>query len=804
MAFSSVARLATRQFARSPGFTATAVLTLALGIGLATAVFTIADALLLQPLPVADQSRLITASGALANGSSNDWPLTLSQTREFSRETRTLRGIGYYAYEGSWPVTVRTGDQLTRFRRALVSGNFFDVLGVRATLGRGLEPADNVVGAAPVVVLSDRAWRSLFGADPNVLGRSLSLVEFGTTAAIVGVMPSGLEYPKGTDFWAAFVPARLTSENDTTAYTALDLLGRLAPGATASAAAHELGGYLERNVTSRQLRGVAHPFADVVLGNTRPAVLIFAAAAALLLLITCLDVANLLVVRGLARVREIAVRGALGASRIQVITELMLENTTLALVGGALGVVFAIGCVNAFRAFAPSSVPLIERVQLSWMTLAAALAITILSTLLFGLAPAFVASRSDVQEVLRSGTRQSASRRSRFAREALVAGQVALATLLLSAAALIGRSFVKLRGVDLRFDASKIIIAELAIRYDEYDDIVKQTRLVRTLIPALRATHGVDGVSPVVAMPFSGTGGWTGSARRVGQSVAEGASNPVFNMDVVTPDYFQTMGLRVRRGRALSNDDRMGAERAVVVSETLARLYWPNENPLGQRLIMTGTAPFTVVGVVDDIRYRDLRQAPASVYFALAQSDFPFAPTTFVIRTSASDATVVPALRRAIADVAPGVELASAAPFQQFMKTPLAEPRLNAFLLGVFATSAALLAAIGLGGVVATTVRQRRRELAIRIALGATSRNVQIMILKQALAVVVCGVAAGIGATIATTRALESLLYDVSPTDPGVLIGVAALLVVVAGSAALLPVLRSRKIGAAVALQSDT
>ena len=390
-------RHGTRQFSNSPGFALAATLTLALGIGLATAVFTITDALLLRPLPVADQTRLVTMSASMPDRLVDDWPLILRQAREFSQRTRTLRSTGYYAYEGAWPVAIRNGDQLTRLRRALVSGNFFDVLGARAILGRTLQPADNVFGAAPVVVLSHRAWRSAFGADPLVVGRSLSLVEFATSAKIVGVMPPGLEYPKGADFWAPFVPARLKSENDTSAYVAVDLVGRLALGATPAAAAAELKDYFDQSSESRELRAVSRPFTDVVLGNTKMAVLIFAAAATLLLLITCLDVANLLLVRGLARVREMAVRGALGASRAQIITQLMTENATLAVAGGALGVLLAMACVGAFRAFAPENVPLLDMVHVNGVALAGAIAITTLATLAFGLAPAFVTSGTEVQ-----------------------------------------------------------------------------------------------------------------------------------------------------------------------------------------------------------------------------------------------------------------------------------------------------------------------------------------------------------------------------------------------------------------------
>ena len=263
------------------------------------------------------------------------------------------------------------------------------------------------------------------------------------------------------------------------------------------------------------------------------------------------------------------------------------------------------------------------------------------------------------------------------------------------------------------------------------------------------------------------------------------------------------MGLRVVRGRALTEEDRKGTQPVVVVSQSMARLYWPNQDPIGQRLILTNAESFTVVGVVDDTRYRDLRVAQPSVYHALAQSDFPFAPTTFVIRTSSGEAAIVPALRRAIAQAASGVELATAAPFEHYMEGPLAQPRLNAFLLSVFAVSAALLAAIGLGGVVATTVRQRTQELGVRMALGATSGEIQWMILRQALAVAGAGVAIGIVAAIATNRALGALLYDVSPADGVVLLSVAVFLTVVAGVAALLPARRSGKIDPVVALRAE-
>jgi predicted permease len=311
-------------------------------------------------------------------------------------------------------------------------------------------------------------------------------------------------------------------------------------------------------------------------------------------------------------------------------------------------------------------------------------------------------------------------------------------------------------------------------------------------------------VSPVVAIPFSGTGGWTGSARREGQTKAEAAKNPMLNIDVVTPDYFPTMGLHVIRGRGFTEQDRHGAELVVVVSQSMARLYWPNADPIGKRLFITSDhEPFTVVGVVDDTRYRDLRVAQPSVYHALAQSTFPFAPSTLVIRTSVAEPAIVPALRRVIKETAPGVELATAYRFEHYMEGPLAQPRLSAFLLGVFATSAALLAAIGLGGVVATAVQQRTHEIGVRMALGATGSDVQKMLITQALLVGEIGIGIGVAIGVAAGRALDSLLFEVSPLDLRLILAVAVFLTAIASVAALVPARRSRKIDPMAALRAE-
>ena len=799
-------RVGLRALRHAPGFAATAILTLALGVGLATAVFTVADALLLRRLPVPEQDRLVVLSGRSPDGRMEHAPVGLADARELARRTTALRRVAFTGYEGATAEPVRDGGELSRLRRALVSGDFFAVLGVEPLLGRALRADDDVRGAAPVVVLSHRAWRERYGADPRVLGRRLEMHEDGTVYTVVGVMPLGIDYPRGTDFWAATIPA-VSEKNEQ--YLALSPLGRLAHGATAAMARDEMTGLFGREGAApwlRDLHGVARPLPELVLGDTRLPVLVFATAAALLLLVTCINVANLLLVRGLGRTREVAVRAALGAGRGQVVAQLLVEHALLAVAGGALGVLVAAAAVRGFVALAPEGLPRLDEVSLDVTALLASVAITGVAMLLFALAPAVAASRVEIADVLRSGTRQSAGRRSRRASELLVVGQVALALVVLSAAGLLARSFVALQRTELAFDAERLLVAELALRADAYDTPAKQRAMLERLVPEVGALPGVRAVTPVVAVPFSGTHGWDGKLAAEGQSPEEAAANPMLNMEVVAPRWFGTFGVRVLRGRAIGEEDRAGAPSVVVISESTARLLWRGADPVGRRMTMGppgGEQTFTVVGIVPDTRYRDLREPRASVYFPLAQSFFPFMPTTLVLRASGPAGDVVPALRRTLAESAPGVALASAAPFERFMEAPLAQPRLNALLLAVFAGAAVALAAVGLFGVVATMVRQRTRELGVRMALGASAADVRRLVLRRGMALAAAGIALGLAGALAANRMLESLLFGVTPTDVPTLAVVALALLGVAALASLLPARTGARIEPVVALRAE-
>jgi putative ABC transport system permease protein len=556
---------------------------------------------------------------------------------------------------------------------------------------------------------------------------------------------------------------------------------------------------------TRELVGVSRPFPVAALGDARPAVLTFAAAAGLLLLITCINVANLLLVRGLARVREIAVRSALGAGRGRIVAQLLGESALLALIGAVVGTALAMVAIRGFVAVAPSGIPRLDEIQLDGRVFGGAAGITALVTLLFAVVPAFVTSRVELQNALRSGMRQSGqSRRFRLGTELLVAGQVALALVVVSAAGLVTRSLIELERVDVAFQASGLTFAELSLPLDLVNDKRKQIALLDQLVPRVKAIPGVRATTPVLASPYSGNT-FDGKPAAEGQTPEDAAQNPILAMDVVTPDYFSTLGIPVLRGRAFTAADREGAPTSVILSESAAAHYWPNADPIGKRLGFAPGAPpaFTVVGVVPDTRYRELREARPTIYFALAQSSFPVAPMTLAIRTERAGRDIAGPVRAAVHEVNPSVALASVTPFEELADEPRLQPRLNALLLSAFALAALVLAAVGLYAVMATMVRQRTRELGVRMALGATGAQVLWFVLRRGLVLASLGAVAGLAGAIVANRTLEAMLFEVSPVDAITLASVALGLLVVAGLASFLPARAGARVDPVVALRAE-
>jgi len=793
-----------RGLRRSPGFAITAVSALGLGIGLATAVLTAANTLLVRRLPVAEQDRVVMLSGESRDRRVQNWPLSYADASEFAKRTRSLSRVASFVFPGALSVPVDVGGTMDRYGWALVSGDFFDLLGATPMLGRALRREDDVPGAPHVLLLSYHAWQDRFGGTPDIIGRTVLVPAYDMTFRIVGVMRQGLDFPRGVDAWSA---ERATVPGGDMANVQMDLVGRLAPTATAASAGDELSAFFAQSSGSKRLLlGEASPLSELSIGDVRAAIVAFAAAVGLLLLITCIDVANLLLVRGVGRAKEIAVRSALGASRARLVMHLLGESSLLAIGGGILGALVAAGALRVFVALAPPGFPRIDELHIDGAALALSALVTIGAMLLFAIAPAFLTTGVDAVEVLHSGHRHGDSRRVRRIADVLVTGQIVLSVVVLSAAALVARSLINLERADLALDSSRVLIAELSIRYREpaYDTVPKQLAAIERLVPAIAASPGVRAVSPVVAPPFSVVA-WDGVPRREGQTVVDAKGNPVLNMELVAPSYFATFGIPILRGRAFTADDRPGATRVVMLSESAARSYWPGQNPIGRRLAL-GTAAdsfSTVVGIVPDTRYRDLRVARPTIYFALAQSAFPFVPTSLAISTTGDPTSIIQSLRRALRETTPGISIVRAAPFDSYTTGPLAQPRLDATLLLVFAGAALFLSAIGLFGVLATSVRQRTREIGVRLALGASPSGVASLVLRRALVIGGIGVVAGLTAVVWTNHWIASLLFGVSPTDTLTLAVVAAFVLAVAVLASLVPARLSASVDPIVALRAE-
>ena len=798
-------RLAARTLMRSRGWLAGVVLTLGLGIGLATAVFTIAQTLLIRPLPIRAQDRVVVLWGITRDGRTDHFPLLYRDALEFARRTQTLERVEFFAYGGAQPVPIRLDAGIVQLRRSLVPGGYFDLLGTRPLIGRALRPDDDARGAAPVVVLSYNAWQRFFGGTRDVIGRRLILHYDDTPYTVVGVMPLGLDYPQGVDFWSPVVP-NSGPLGDQPIYAELNAIARLRQGTSIADAQAELTRFFGTISAAKWgVRGIALSFSKDIVGDLGPAVLAFGVAAALLLLITCTNVANLLLVRGVVRIREIAVRIALGASRNRVIGQLLVESAMLAILGGVVGALFAAGAVRGFIALAPANTPRLAEIRVTWQVITTAIAITTMATLFFAIAPALISSRVHLHDTLRAGTRQSGgSPRLHIGTQALVVGQMTLALVVLSAAGLLARSLVALERVTVAFDPSRLAVAELALPRDYMGDGPKQTALLEQLVARLEALPGVRSVAPVLTPPLAPAGGIFGRIPAEGQSALDVARNPALTFELATPSYFATLGVHLVRGRLFTDDDRKGSPPVAILSESAARGYWPGADPIGKRLVRDKDDLVTVVGIVEDTHYRDLRNPRPSVYFPLRQSIFSsVVPTTLVIATDARAASIVPTLRRSVTEVAPGVALASAVPFETFVAGTLAQPRLDALLLALFAAAALALAAVGLFGVMATSVRHRARELAVRVALGATPADLRRAVLRQALSLAIIGVILGVLASLAAMRALESLLFGVTATDAPTLGAVSALLLLVALAAALLPARRAQHVDPMLALSAE-
>jgi len=798
-------RITLRGLGRTPAFTAAALAILGLGIGTAVAVFTVFRAVLYQRIPVTDPGRVVQIS--TYRDPAVEFGLVKSDLKVVMQQSRTLRSVGGYAHWGTSQGPLVDGDRTLTLGRVVVSGGFFDVLDARPAAGRLLKPGDDVIGAAPVLVISYQNWQRWFGGDPKVVGRHLYEPYSQLTYTVVGVAPPGLDFPNGAGYWLPWP----SPDTGNTGFSTI-AIARLAPHATPSAAASEFVSIVKRTPLAgwrTAENGIVGakvvPFTQAMLGDARPALIALTAAVVLLLVIACVNVGGLLLLRAGTRARELAIRRALGATYGDVTRQLLLESALLAAGGGGLGLLFAVSLIRLLIVAAPSRLPRLDVIGMSGAPVYAAIGVTMLAVLLFGVVPSLLAARTDVATTLRLDARSgldSAARR-RF-RHVLVAAQTTLALVMLAGGALLARSLARLESIDLGYAADHLTHLATSWPSKKYDSVYKYYPVGEDILRRWRAIPGVVALTPELIPPLVGENVFLARVDKEGQSPSEYVSNPFFPELSGDKDYFRTLGAPILRGRAFTDADRENAPLVAIVSEMAAKRLWPGEDPIGKRihyLSRDSTAWRTVVGVVGDARIRALRTTAPIIYVPWRQMDFW--QFSFAMRTRGDISGVLPAMRQAVAAVDPQMKLWYVHPMDELLDAPLAQPRMSALLMSVFAVAALLLAAIGLYGLMASIVRERTRELGIRMALGAEPERLRRDVLLHALKVSGIGAAVGVVAAFGTSRMLSAILFEVSPADPVALAAACGVLLVVVLIAAYAPARRATQIDPANALRAD-
>jgi len=804
-----------RQLARAPGFATIAILTLALGIGANTAIFSLVKAVLIRPLPYGDPERLTMLWGKMVKGATT-W-LSAPEVRDYAAETRTFASVAVYS---SSAVNL-TGDQEPeRIVAAEVSPNMFVTLGVPALVGQAFASSANATEIADQVVLSYSLWQRRFGGSRDIVGRRI-LVN-GAQITVIGVMPEGFKLP--LDF-SEDRPSELWQPLDLTApqwggWGNHSLIGvaRLREGVSpelATASMRRLedqwirdgvgGGWNDRDITRR----AAVPIKDLLLGDVRYALWVLLGAVGVILLIACANVANLMLAKSDERHREIAIRTAIGASRARIVQQLLTESVQLSAFGGALGLGVAYLGMRTLLALRPSSIPRIEQVGLDAGALGFTLLLAVATGVLFGVAPALELSRPDLNESLKEGGRMgSVSRASQRFRDSLAVSQVALSVVLLIGALLLVRSFRELRRIDLGFNPRNALTFRLALPVETYADDSVAIRVMGTLRRRFSELSGVQSVGATRLLPLTGTiGDW--SITLEGRAKLPG-DNPNADWQVVTPGYFESLGMNLVRGRFFVETDTEKAPVVAVINETMARRYWPGEEPISKRFrVSSETYPWiTIVGVVGQVRQNAVTENPrAEMYVPHAQWAAAGGSTrhamTFVIRTAGDPLAILSNVRQALRSIDPNLPLAEVRTLDQVAAAALSQARFATLLLGAFAGLALALATIGIYGVISLLVARRRREIGIRMALGARSTSILGMVVMRGMTLEVIGAATGLVAGAALTRVMRSLLYGVTPFDPITFMAVPAILASVAILACVIPAARAARLNPVIALREE-
>jgi predicted permease len=797
-----------RMLQHSPAFTAIAVITLALGIGANTAIFSIVDAVLLRSLPYRDPNQLVLMSNvplnrpeALSAISYRDFTECREQNRVFSQmagnafHDLTMTGAGE-------PAIVNTAD---------VTPEIFPLLNAKPLLGRTFLPEDGKPGAAAVAVLSENLWRSRFGSNPDLIGQSIDLDM--RSFAVVGILPASFRYPEGAprqDVWISVMQdplfGPLTSKPGV---RLLGVIGRLKPGislAKAQAEMNTLGARLAKEFPAEDsgLTIRIQPYREAVVGDLKPALLILLSAVGLLLLIACANIANLLLSRATSRGREVAVRMALGASRARIVWQLLTESALLGLLGGVAGVLLAVGAVRILQPFLPSEVVQISSIHIGGPVLVFALLLSLAAALAFGLAPALLATPSNLQTNLNEGGERTGQRGGQHVRSFLAIAEISLAMVLLVAGGLLIRSFALVTSVNPGFDPNNVTETEVSLPQFQYSTAQQWTAFSKELLGRLHAQPGLQDSALAAPLPMDRQGQATFAFSIVGNPPLPPGESTTADYTTVSPGYFHVMRIPLLRGRFFSEQDSPSNPNVAIISETLARRYFPNQDPIGRKMSFgfppNGNVSREIVGVVGDVRDVALSQKPgAMMYVPFAQA--PLYGGEVVVRSSLSTSSVAAAIRQAVHSIDTGLPVTDVESFADALGQSISQERFRALLLGSFSVIALVLAAVGIYGVISYSASQRTHEIGIRMALGAQRRDVLRLILGQGAKLAMLGLGLGVALALLLTRLIASILYGVSATDPLTFCTVVIVLLGVAVTACYIPARRAMRVDPMVALR---
>jgi putative ABC transport system permease protein len=802
-----------RTLGKNPGFTAVAVLTLALGIGANTAIFSVVNGILLRSLPYKNPGQLVKLWGKFDKaGIPKNW-ISEPEWWDLQEANQVFSDLAAYSPTDGANAISSSGEPVRVAARS-ATASLFPLLGVEAARGRAFTPDEDQPGRNRVVVLSDGAWKTLYGADPNLMGKSVRID--AQTYTIVGVLPAGFNFGGRIDVWMPLGldrahPDDRGDHND-------EVVGRLKPGITLTQASAEIAALAARldrtypDFYRDQGFGMfLVPLREEVVGDVRPALLTLLGAVGLVLLIACGNIANLLLARATAREKEIAIRAALGADRWRLSRQLLTESVLLALCGGGLGLLMAFWAVDAMHSLAREILPRLAEVRVDPVALGFAFGVSVLTGLLFGLAPALHFASSQPQSNLTSEARgaSASAGRQRF-RNALVVSEIALSLLLLICAGLLLRSFDHLLKVSPGFNTDRVLSMQLSLPETKYKDGSSICAFYRRLLERVRALPGVEFAGAVHNLPLSGSyssGGVTIEDTAVTDVLRDPRTHRAYleaDWRPTTPGYFEAMRIPLVEGRLFTDADDAQAPLVTIVDIDFANRFWPGQDPIGKRVVAVGREWRTIVGVVGHVKHYALNvKGREQIYFPQNQSDFNIRDMFLVARTSGDPAALTNAIRQEVMRLDPEQPVYAVKTMEELLDASVAQPRLNLFLLGLFAGLALLLAAVGIYGVLAYSVTQRTREIGIRLALGAEPSDALMLVVRQGLALALTGIALGLAGSLLITRFISTLLFGVTPTDPFTYAAVSGLLLMVALAASYIPALRATRVDPIVALRYE-